>query len=127
MPNAGPAPSDTRLSSGPLAIGALVLDGRFRVTSLLGGGGMGMVYRGHDPAHARPVAIKLLAAAGERARFAREARLLGTIDHPAVVRYLDHGVTEAGVDYLVSNLRQAKSIDALEEALDETARALLDA
>lgn len=31
----------------------------------------------------------------------------------------------AGVDYLVSNLRQAKSIDALEEALDETARAVL--
>jgi alkanesulfonate monooxygenase SsuD/methylene tetrahydromethanopterin reductase-like flavin-dependent oxidoreductase (luciferase family) len=30
----------------------------------------------------------------------------------------------AGVDYLVGNLRQAKSIDALEEALDETARAL---
>lgn len=32
----------------------------------------------------------------------------------------------AGVDYLVSNLRQAKSIDGLEEALDESARALLD-
>jgi probable F420-dependent oxidoreductase len=31
-----------------------------------------------------------------------------------------------GVDYLVSNLRQAKSIDALEEALDEAARAVLD-
>ncbi|MBL8623367.1 MAG: protein kinase [Myxococcales bacterium] len=75
--------------------------GRYRIEQLVGVGGMGMVYRGHDPAHARPVAIKLLAAAGERARFAREARLLGTIDHPAVVRYLDHGVTEAGVDYLV--------------------------
>jgi len=32
----------------------------------------------------------------------------------------------AGVDYLVGNLRQAESIDGLEEALDETARALLD-
>ena len=31
----------------------------------------------------------------------------------------------AGVEYLVSNLRQAKTIDALEDALDETARALL--
>jgi len=31
----------------------------------------------------------------------------------------------AGVDYLVSNLRQARDIDALEEALDETARAVL--
>ncbi len=33
----------------------------------------------------------------------------------------------AGVDYVVSNLRQAKTIDDLEAALDETARALLDA
>lgn len=31
----------------------------------------------------------------------------------------------AGVDYLVSNLRQARDIDSLEEALDETARAVL--
>lgn len=46
---------------------------------------------------------------------------------PAKIRRDLEAYAEAGVDYLVSNLRQAKSIDALEEALDETARALLDA
>jgi probable F420-dependent oxidoreductase len=46
---------------------------------------------------------------------------------PAKIRRDVAAYAEAGVDYLVSNLRQAKSIDALEEALDETARALLDA
>ena len=46
---------------------------------------------------------------------------------PAKIRRDVEAYAAAGVDYLVSNLRQAKSIDALEEALDETARALLDA
>ena len=45
---------------------------------------------------------------------------------PAQIRRDVEAYAAAGVDYLVSNLRQAKSIDALEEALDETARALLD-
>ena len=45
---------------------------------------------------------------------------------PAKIRRDVEAYALSGVDYLVSNLRQAKSIDALEEALDETARALLD-
>lgn len=45
---------------------------------------------------------------------------------PAKIRRDVDAYAAAGVDYLVSNLRQARSIDALEEALDETARALLD-
>lgn len=44
---------------------------------------------------------------------------------PAKIRRDVEAYGEAGVDYLVSNLRQARSIDALEEALDEAARALL--
>ena len=46
---------------------------------------------------------------------------------PAKIRRDVAAYADAGVDYLVSNLRQARTIDALEEALDETARALLDA
>ena len=45
---------------------------------------------------------------------------------PAKIRRDLQTYADVGVDYLVSNLRQAKTIDALEEALDETARALLD-
>lgn len=44
---------------------------------------------------------------------------------PAKIRRDIEAYAAAGVDYLVGNLRQAKSIDALEEALDEAARALL--
>lgn len=54
---------------------------------------------------------------------ADDKALYGT---PAKIRRDVAAYAAAGVDYLVSNLRQAKSIDALEEALDESARALLD-
>lgn len=64
---------------------------------------MGMVFRGRDPDTGQPVAIKVLGsqATEERPRFVREAVALRAIDHPHVVRYLDHGVTEADLDYLV--------------------------
>ena len=54
---------------------------------------------------------------------ADDKALYGT---PAKIRRDVAAYAEAGIDYLVSNLRQAKSIDELEEALDETAQALRD-
>lgn len=45
---------------------------------------------------------------------------------PAKIRRDVARYAAAGADYLVSNLRQAKTIDDLEAALDETARAVLD-
>jgi len=46
---------------------------------------------------------------------------------PAKIRRDVAEYADAGVDYLVSNLRQAESIDALERALEEAASALLEA
>jgi probable F420-dependent oxidoreductase len=54
---------------------------------------------------------------------ADDKALYGT---PAKIRRDLQVYADAGIDYLVSNLRQAKTIDELEVALDETARALLD-
>ena len=63
--------------------------GGYRVVSLLGAGGMGEVYRAHDPKLDREVAIKILpeemSADPERiARFQREARALATLQHPNI-------------------------------------------
>ncbi|HMF09590.1 MAG TPA: protein kinase [Thermoanaerobaculia bacterium] len=63
--------------------------GSFEVLGPLGEGGMGEVYRALDTHLGREVAIKVLPAAfaadPERsARFGREARLLATINHPAI-------------------------------------------
>ena len=78
----------------PLALPASRLEpgtllGPYRIDSLLGVGGMGEVYRAHDPRLGRAVAIKVLPSdvpsSPERlARFEREARLLASLNHPHI-------------------------------------------
>src|SRR5664279_3025410 len=63
--------------------------GPYEVSSPLGAGGMGEVYRARDPRLARDVAIKVLPEEffeGEegRARFEREARTLASLNHPGI-------------------------------------------
>jgi serine/threonine protein kinase len=63
--------------------------GPYEIQSVLGAGGMGEVYRAHDPRLARDVALKVLpeafAADSERmARFEREAKVLASLNHPNV-------------------------------------------
>jgi len=71
----------------------------------IGRGGMGVVYRAHDPALDRPVAIKVIGeeragSAEARHRFEREARLMAAIDHPNVLPIYGAG-EEDGHLYLV--------------------------
>src|SRR6188508_3231177 len=63
--------------------------GSYTILSPLGVGGMGEVYRAHDSKLGRDVAIKILpphftADPERRSRFAREARLLATLNHPHI-------------------------------------------
>jgi Tol biopolymer transport system component len=63
--------------------------GPYTITSTLGAGGMGEVYRAHDPKLARDIAIKILPRAfmGDRdrlSRFEREARVLASLNHPHI-------------------------------------------
>ena len=63
--------------------------GPHRILSLLGVGGMGEVYRAHDMALGRDVAIKVLperflAIPGRLARFELEAHVLATLNHPHI-------------------------------------------
>ncbi len=68
----------------------------YRIASLLGRGGMGMVYLAEDRRLRRPVALKLLAAglADDRAfrdGFLRESELAASIDHPNIVPIYEAG------------------------------------
>ena len=87
----------------PLAPGDVF--GGFRIESIAGRGGMGVVYRAVQLDLDRPVALKLIAAdraadPAFRERFQRESRLAALIDHPNVVPV--HGAGEAdGQLYLV--------------------------
>ncbi len=67
---------------------------QFEIIRLLGEGGMGEVYEGYDHKLERRVAIKAIRAearlAGEiRARFLREARVLGRLAHPGICEVYD--------------------------------------
>ena len=68
----------------------------YRVESLIGRGGMGVVYRARDLSLDRSVALKLIAPelAGDehfRSRFLREPRLAASLDHPNVIPIYEAG------------------------------------
>jgi len=71
----------------------------YRVASILGQGGMGVVYRAHQLRLQRDVALKVLPPGGQRddsfpARFEREARALAALSHPGITTIFDFGEAE---------------------------------
>jgi serine/threonine protein kinase/Tol biopolymer transport system component len=123
----GPAPT---LSFDGSVTGPGSQIGPFRIERELGRGAVGIVYLAHDTKLDRSVAIKSLPAEvmanpKARSRFAREARLLASVNHPNIATI--HEVLEGaeGVGYLVLEYvpgqtlaeRIAKSKLKLQEAL----------
>src|SRR5580704_559549 len=94
--------------------------GRYRIEALLGTGAMGEVYRAHDPAIDRLVAIKVVrpelvaGSGGEQLleRFRREARAAGRRFHPNIVAIWDFG-DDNGTPFLVMELVDGQSLDQL--------------
>jgi serine/threonine-protein kinase len=93
--------------------------GPYTITAPLGAGGMGEVYRARDSKLGRDVAIKILPShftndPERRARFAREARLLATLNHPHIGAI--YGLEEAdGITGLVLELVEGPTLaDRLE-------------
>jgi serine/threonine-protein kinase len=86
----------------------------YKVTSKLGEGGMGEVWRAEDTKLGRDVALKMLpdlfAQDGERlARFEREARVLASLSHPNIAGI--HGLEEVdGKRFLVMELVEGESL-----------------
>ena len=72
--------------------------GRFLVHEVLGRGATATVFRGTDLSDGRPVAIKVAEGPDPRhsERIRAEARILASLDHPAVVTFIAEGVVPAG-------------------------------
>ncbi len=92
-----------------------VLDGKFRITDVLGSGGMGCVYLAEHTALKRQVALKLLHPEVEgidevSLRFEREAFAIGRIDHPNCVGVSDFGRLEDGSLYMVLEVLDGVSL-----------------
>ena len=104
--------------------------GPYEILAAIGAGGMGEVYRAHDPKLGRDVAIKVLPEAFARdsdrmARFQREAKVLASLDHPNIASI--HGLEESGgtralVMQLVEGPTLADRIKAGPIPVDESVR-----
>jgi hypothetical protein len=85
------------------------LDSRYRITGVLGSGGMGCVYLAEHVSIRRPLALKLLHPEVEEIeevakRFEREAFAIGRVDHPNCVNVSDFGKFGDGTFYMVLEL-----------------------
>ncbi|WP_157370421.1 serine/threonine-protein kinase [Vulgatibacter incomptus] len=98
-------------------IGRVVAD-RYHVAAKLGSGGFGRVYRAIDLRGDVSVALKLIAApfsdaeeAAFAARFAQEHAAIAGLDHPHVVRLLDHGRAEPGTFFVAMEHLEGPTLD----------------
>jgi len=120
-PNETTAGTGASDNSGQWGTGALVGDGRYRLTGRLGRGGMAEVFAAEDVRLGRIVAVKLLRSdlaedPVAKARFTREAQAVAGLNHHAVVAVYDSGEdrTATGtVPYIVMELVEGHTIKDL--------------
>jgi eukaryotic-like serine/threonine-protein kinase len=98
-------PNDTTLSQSTVQRSFTVI-GSYRLTQMLGSGGMGEVWRAEqtEPIH-RTVALKLIKAGMDTravvARFDSERQALALMEHPNIAKVFDAGATPEGRPYFV--------------------------
>src|SRR6266849_10070467 len=96
----------------PLAPGTQL--GPYEITTPLGAGGMGEVYRARDTRLERTVAIKILPAQFSsdplrKQRFEREAKTVSSLNHPNICVLFDVGHQD-GTDYLVMECVEGETL-----------------
>jgi uncharacterized protein len=89
---------------------------RYQILNEIARGGMGVVFRAHDPATGQDVAIKVLihgalATPTTQKRFIREAQALAKVRHPNVVRVHACGVASGGEPFIAMELVDGESLD----------------
>jgi serine/threonine-protein kinase len=105
-----PQPQDVTL------VGA-VLSRRYRLTKLLGTGGMGSVYATDQVVDGRPAAVKILhseflSEEEVKGRFLEEARMCMCLIHPNILRVFASQVAEDGTPYIVMELLEGVPLSA---------------
>ena len=115
-PYCGNAGANPRGAADPL-LGA-VLEGRYRVESFLGQGGMGRVYRARHLTLDRPVVLKLLhrSFSGDpllAQRFQREARAASRLNHPNSIAVLDFGEAADGTLFMAMEYLPGRDLGRL--------------
>jgi tRNA A-37 threonylcarbamoyl transferase component Bud32 len=91
--------------------------GRFEILEKIGEGAMGTVYRAHDPAIGRVVAIKTFrldsrVSSATRDRIVREARSAGILSHPNIVTIYDVNA-DGETAYIAMEFVDGQGLDAV--------------
>jgi serine/threonine protein kinase len=109
--------ADSRVPDGskPDTLIGYTIDGKYRMDTKLGAGGMGTVYRATRLLIGDSVAVKLLHAeqvgdAQAVERFRREAQAAARLKHQNAVTIYDFGVSDDGLVYLVMELVEGLSL-----------------
>jgi WD40 repeat protein len=110
-PTAGAPPLDVREAAPPPTFA------RYVIEKVIGRGGMGVVYKAHDPELKRTVALKVLLAADhasseEIQRFFREAESAAKLQHPNIVPIHELSV-HAGKHYYTMDLIEGAPLDEI--------------
>jgi tetratricopeptide (TPR) repeat protein len=97
---------------------APVAVGRYAIRGELARGGMGVVYRAHDPLVGRDVAVKLMrgwtrSLAPAARRFLDEARITGQLQHPGIPPVHEIGELPDGSPFLVMKLIKGRTLAEL--------------
>jgi len=102
--------------------------GRFRLQSILGRGGMGEVWKAHDPELGRTVAIKFLLGISveDQKRFQKEAQVVAGLGHPNIAPVYEVG-SHAGRSFIVLQYLDGTTIDRARLGFEETLKAVRDA
>jgi serine/threonine-protein kinase len=105
----GAPPADPRIGTD--------FQARYRIDCAIGAGSMGTVYQGYEARKERSVAIKILSPQSlpDRGAHAIWNRLMRSIErfrHPNLVRILDHGISDAGEPFVVTELLKGCSLTA---------------
>ena len=105
---------DSRIIPSRMSLAPGLQLGPYEIVGALGAGGMGEVYRAHDPRLGRDVAIKVLPPAysldADRLhRFELEARAAAALNHPNILAVFDIGQHD-GAPYIVSELLEGETL-----------------
>src|SRR5262249_15694955 len=92
--------------------------GRYRLEGLIASGGMGDVYRAHDPDFHRPLAVKVLRKKFQNRpdmvkRFFGEAKLPGQLQHPGVPPVHEIGTLSDGRPFMAMKLIKGRTLEEL--------------
>ena len=112
-----PALTDAPAPAPAVYIPGDVIDGKYRLTRIIGRGGMGAVWLAHNIPLDMDVAVKLIrrdrTAPEASSRLLQEARAAARLKHPSIVRVFDFGESEQGDPFIVMELLNGESLAAI--------------